>query len=490
MSQGVAVLQTSQRSGTVAAAGSAPCLVAGEPHEDGPPFEVRSPFDGVTVTRAFRAPPALVDRAVLAARAAAGPMAAMPGHERARRLIAVADAIAKDAEGIATLLARETGKTIRECRVELARSEGVVRLCAEEATRIAGRHIPLDASRLGADRLAVSRRFPMGVVALIVPFNAPVNLACHKVGPALAAGNALVLKAPPEAAGTVTRLFGHLLAAGFPAGAVNLLHGDAATGQALVSHPDVDFISFTGSLRGGRMVKASAGMRPCILELGGLGPTVVHHDADLERAAESCTAAGYRLAGQSCASVQNVFVHESVAARFEALLLARVVALRPGDPLDPQSDLGPVVNEAAAERIVASVAEAVSQGARLLAGGGRNGAMVGPTLLADAAHGSRAVCEEIFGPVVLLHRYTEIARVFDWVNASGFGINFGLFTGSIDVALDAHRSVIAGAVIVNGSSTYRPDQMPYGGDRNSGYGRESPADTVRAMTRERLLVFS
>lgn len=463
--------------------------MGGRAVEEGIRREVCSPYDGAPVSVVLDAGPALVARAVASARDACDAMARMPGHERAGRLSQVADALRADAPHLARLMARETGKSVREAAIELSRGEAVTRLCAEEATRIEGRQIPLDGSALGADTLAVSRRFPVGVVAMIVPFNAPINLSCHKLGPALAAGNALVLKSPPEAPATVSRLFEHVLRAGFPDGAVNLVHGGVEAGQALVQDPRVDFISFTGSLRGGRAVKDAAGMRPCILELGGIGPTVVHEDADLERAAQACVAAGYRLAGQSCASVQNVFVHERVAEPFEAAMIERVRRLKAGDPLDERTDLGPVIGAAAAQRIEARIGEAVAEGARLLCGGGRDGNLLQPTLLADVPLASRAACEEIFGPVVLLHRYDDLAGVVRWVNDSGFGINFGLFTGSISVALQVHRTVIAGAVIVNGTSTFRPDQMPYGGDRLSGYGRECPRDTVRAMTRERLIVF-
>lgn len=458
--------------------------------ETGASQTVRSPYDGSIVSTAHYADPALVEKAVASARKAGDAMARMPGHERAARLASLADAVHADAGELVRLLARETGKSVRESAVELARGEAVLRLCAEEAIRIEGRQIPLDGSAVGAGKLAVSQRFPVGVVAMVVPFNAPINLACHKLGPALAAGNTLVLKTPPEAPATVARLFGHVMKAGFPAGAANLVHGGVETGQALVQDPRVDFISFTGSLRGGMAVKNAAGMRPCILELGGIGPNVVHEDADLERAADACVAAGYRLAGQSCASVQNVFVHESVAARFEEAMTVRVRRLVLGDPLDEGTDLGPVIHAGAAERIVTRIREAVADGARLICGGSREGNLVQPALLADVPLKSKAVCEEIFGPVVVLHRYRELADVVQWVNDSGFGINFGIFTGSIAVALQVHRSVVAGAVIVNGTSTFRPDQMPYGGDRFSGYGRECPRDTVRAMTRERLIVFN
>lgn len=467
----------------------APCLIDGQTVQTDACHEVLSPYDGGVVTRSFLATPALAAQAVQAARLASHAMARMPAHERAQRLQEVAESVSQDTDNLATLLSRETGKTLRESRTELGRSVGVLKLCAQEAVQIAGRQIPLDASALGVNKLAVSKRFPIGVVAMVVPFNAPVNLTCHKLGPALAAGNACVLKTPPQAPGTISRFMQHVLNAGFPSGAVNMLHGGADVGQAMVANPQVDFISFTGSLLGGRAVKAAAGLRPCILELGGLGPTVVHADADLALAATSCVAAGYRLAGQSCASVQNVFVHESVAIQFEKAMLMRIHDLKLGDPLDLQSDLGPVINTAAAERIVARIQEALGDGAKLLAGGTRDNNMVQPTLLSHVKLSSRAVCEEIFGPVVMLHSYSDLEDVIHWVNESGFGINFGLFTQSIAIAMQAHQNVIAGAVIVNGSSTFRPDQMPYGGDRHSGYGRECPSDTVRAMTRECLIVF-
>ncbi|OWT64007.1 aldehyde dehydrogenase family protein [Candidimonas nitroreducens] len=452
-------------------------------------LDVISPYDGTIVTCVHEASVKEVQEAVARACAAQPAMAELPGFERARRLRAAAESLRRDSAELAALLSRETGKAIRESRVEMARAADVISLSAEEATRIAGRQIPLDASPVGAGKLAVSQRFPIGTVGMVVPFNAPVNLSCHKLSPALAAGNTCVLKAPPEAAGTVDRLVGHFLQAGFPDGAINLLQGRAQTGQALFADERLGFLSFTGSLRAGKAVKEAAGMRPCTLELGGLGPTVVHSDANLELAASACATSGFRLAGQSCASVQNIFVHTDVATAFKKMLVARVEALKVGDPLDPQTDLGPVINLAAAQRIVERIEAAVRAGARCLTGGHRDGTMVEPTVLVKASLDSQVVCEEIFGPVVIVHEYCNIQQTFDWVNATGYGINFGLFTESVSIALQAHRSVIAGAIIVNGTSTFRPDQIPYGGDRLSGYGRESPADSVRAMTRERLIVF-
>ena len=466
----------------------AACVVASQQMPGHAVAHWHSPVDSRWVTEAQQADAALVARAVGQAQDAAPAMAKMSGLERAAGLLRVADAVRADAESLAGLMARETGKTLREARTELQRADSVLRLCAEEATRIQGRHIPLDASALGHGRMAVSQRFPLGVVALIVPFNAPINLSCHKLGPALATGNPFVLKSPPEAAGTVSRLFEHVRQAGFPAGAVNLVHGGAEVGRALVDDERVAFISFTGSLGAGRAVKAAAGLRPCVLELGGVGPTLVHADADLTAAARACAAAGFRLAGQSCASVQNIFAHHSVADRFEELLLQQVQALRVGDPLDERTDLGPVIHEAAARRIVASVQAAVATGALLRCGGGRDGLYVQPTVLAQVDWRSPMACQEIFGPVVNVHRYADVEAVIEWVRHTRMGINLGLFTSSIELALHMHRHSQVGAVVLNASSTFRPDQLPYGGDGLSGYGRECPAESVRAMTRERILV--
>jgi acyl-CoA reductase-like NAD-dependent aldehyde dehydrogenase len=229
-------------------------------------------------------------------------------------------------------------------------------------------------------------------------------------------------------------------------------------------------------------------MRGSIMELGGVGPTIVHSDADLENAAQMCIQAGFRLAGQSCASVQNLFVHEDVIGPFTEKMLRRVKALKVGDPKDPASDFGPVIDEAAAQRIVSWVDEARVGGARVLHGGGRNGSLVEPVLITDAREDMKVVCEEVFGPVVVIRPYNDLGSVIQWIRDSGLGLNCGVFTESHAVALRMVRSAPCAAIVVNGTSTFRPEQMPYGGLRNSGYGRESPRDTIRAMTQERILV--
>ena len=281
-------------------------------------------------------------------------MAAMPGYERAELLRRCADELVTRAADIGRVMARETGKAIRDCIVEAVRSADTFRLSAEEAVRIQGEHIPMDASAIGAGKLAVTMRFPVGVVAAITPFNGPLNLAAHKVGPALAGGNAVVLKPSPKASLCTWLFVEALAAAGVPAGAVNAVYGDAV-GEQLVVDPRVDFVTFTGSIPVGKLIRRAVGLKPVTLELGGVGPTFVHHDGDLAAAAAACARNGMLLAGQSCVSVQNVFVAAGVYDEFLELLNAEVARIRFGDPLDPQTEVGTLIDEAAAARVAGIV---------------------------------------------------------------------------------------------------------------------------------------
>jgi len=327
------------------------------------------------------------------------------------------------------------------------------------------------------------------VVAGITPFNAPFNLACHKIAPALAAGNAIVLKAPPQAPTVVHKLAEMFVDAGTPPGALNVLYGDIV-GPALVRDPRVDFITFTGSSRVGAEIKAASGLRRVALELGGDGPVIVAADASIEESAAVCARNSMRLAGQSCISVQNVFVHESLHDAFLERLVEHVKRLKVGDPLDLQTDVGTLIDEAAAIRVEAWVKEAVAQGARLLTGGRRNGAQVEPTVLADVKPDMRIACDEVFGPVVGVRRFSDIGEVFQRISASRFGLQCGIFTKSLDLAMRAVREIRTGGVILNGSSTWRTDQLAYGGVKDSGIGREGPKYAIRDMTEERLVVFN
>lgn len=464
-------------------------LIGGAWREGSAERDIVNPWDGSVVARAPESTLQDLDDALQAATAAKRQAAAMPGYERAALLRRAGQLLMERTDEIARVMTRETGKAVKDAKAEVTRSQDTIMLSAEEAIRIEGEQVPLDGSQMGAGKLAFMLRFPVGVVAGITPFNAPFNLACHKIGPALAAGNTLVLKAPPQAPGVVTRLVELFVDAGFPAGFVNLLHGNTV-GPALVRDPRVDFITFTGSSRVGLEIKAASGTRRVALELGGNGVTIVHADADLADAAPTCARNAMRLAGQSCISVQNVYVHDSVYEPFVAQMTEHVRKLRLGDPSDPSTDVGTMIDEVAAMRVEAWVAEAASQGARVLTGGRRHGAQYEPTVLVDVVPSMKVVCEEVFGPVVTVQRYTDLAAVIERISADQYGLQCGIYTKSLPTAFQAIRGLRVGGVIVNGSSTWRTDQLAYGGVKASGLGREGPRYAIRDMTDERLVVFN
>jgi acyl-CoA reductase-like NAD-dependent aldehyde dehydrogenase len=448
-----------------------------------------SPWDGSTAGSFPESGAEDLERALGAAVAARAEVAATPALQRAAMLRRAAALVAERAEHVARVMTAEIGKPIRDSRIEVSRCTDLLILCAEEAVRIEGAQVPLDAHPNGSGRIAMMLRFPVGVVAGITPFNAPFNLAWHKVAPAIAAGNPVVLKASAQGA-----LVGYELArivqdAGIPPGWVSVLYGDTV-GPALVRDPRVDFISFTGSARTGAAIKAACGLRRVALELGGTGPTIVHADADIEAVAPVCALNATRLAGQSCLSVQNVFVHQSRHDDFVARFAAGFAALRVGDPAQEDTDVGTLVDERAARRVEAWVAEAVAGGARIVTGGGRSGAQMQPTVLVDVRRGMKVVEEEVFGPVAVVHRYDDFGAVLDRVNDTPYGLQCGVFTQDIRLAFRAIRTLRFGGVVINGSSTWRTDQMPYGGVKDSGIGREGPRYAIRDMTDERLVIFN
>jgi len=466
-----------------------PMLVDGAWRRASETYEVRDPYRGDLVAYAPRSTQSDLDAALASAVRAKAVAAAMPAYERAALLRRVGALLVERAPRIAEIMARETGKAIKDATAEVVRSQDTMSLAAEEAVRIEGEHVPLDASAMGVGKICIMLRFPVGVVAGITPFNAPFNLACHKVAPAIAAGNAIVLKASPQSPGVVHELARMFVDAGTPAGMLNVLYGPDI-GPALVRDPRVDFVSFTGSTRVGAEIKAASGLRRVALELGGTGTTIVHEDADIDEAAPICARNAMRLAGQSCISVQTVMVHRSLYDRFVGLVAAEVKKLKVGDPLDPTTDVGTLVDERAAQRVEAWVKDAVAQGARLLAGGERKGAQLAPTVLADVAPAMKVVCDEVFGPVISLMPYDDLDEVFRTVSESRFGLQTGIFTRSLATGIRAVRSLRTGGVILNGTSTWRTDQLAYGGVKDSGIGREGPKYAIRDMTEERLVLFN
>jgi acyl-CoA reductase-like NAD-dependent aldehyde dehydrogenase len=451
--------------------------------------EVRDPYRGGVVANAPISSKRDCDDALDAAQRAKKSMADMPGFERAAMLRRAAEAVSARADEIAHAMTLETGKALRDSKVETQRSTDLLRLCAEEAVRIQGEHIPMDASAVGAGKIAMLMRFPVGVVGAITPFNGPVNLAVHKLGPALAAGNSVVLKPSPKAPLCVHKLIEALMEADLPAGAVNTIYGDTVAPQ-LVSDSRVDFVSFTGSIPVGKRIRDSIGMKRVALELGGVGPTFVHHDADLAAAAKACARNAVALAGQSCVSVQNVFVHQKIHDRFVEAVCLEMDEIRFGDPLDMATEVGTLIDERAALRVEAMIDRAVEAGAQVLRGGRRNGAQLAGTILTRVRPEMSVVCEEIFGPAMTIQSYDEIAPHFTAISESAFGLQCGIYTNSLDLALSAIRTLRTGGVIVNGTSRWRSDQMPYGGVKDSGMGREGPKFSIRDMTEERLFVLN
>lgn len=485
-------IKTAQREAAADGAGHPdviPMLIGGEWRSATACYGVRDPYRGDVVAQAPCSSLSDLDAALVAAVKAKAVIAAMPAYERAALLRRVATALGQAAEDVARTMSRETGKALKDSRAEVARTIDTLQLSAEEAIRIEGEHVPLDGSAMGAGKIAFLLRFPVGVVAGITPFNAPLNLAAHKLAPAIAAGNAVVLKAPPQAPLTVHKLAEIFAGAGTPPGALNVLYGHEV-GPPLVSDPRVDFVSFTGSTKVGLAIKAASGLKRVALELGGTGATIVHDDGAVVDAAALCARNAMRLAGQSCISVQNIYVSAKVADNFIERLVAAVGRLKVGDPLDPETDIGTLIDEGAAQRVEAWVREALAGGARALTPIVRSGAQMAPVVLVNVDPRMKVVCEEVFGPVVTVQRYDEIERVFAAISEGRYGLQCGIYTASLSLALRAVRALRVGGVIVNGTSTWRTDQLAYGGVKDSGMGREGPRYAIRDMTEQRLVLFN
>lgn len=463
-------------------------LLDGRWIEDGEAFDVLSPFNRTVVGTTYRASAAHLETAIRAAQRAFDTTRRMPAHERRRILLAVAESVSRRAEEFAVTMALEAGKPIKAARAEVERAILTFTVAAEEAVRISGEWQPLDRVAAGARRVAIIRRFPIGPIAVITPFNFPLNLVAHKIAPAIAAGCTVVQKPSPRAPLCSLMLAQLIEQAGWPRGALNVLSLSNDDAQRLVTDDRFKLLSFTGSSTVGWELKSKAGKKRVTLELGGNAACIVHSDADLDHAAERIAAGGYSYAGQSCISAQRIFVQRSVKSEFTGSLLARVAALKIGDPLDPSTDVGPMINEDAANRVSEWVEEAVAGGARILAGGKSSGAFYEPTVLTQTRPDMKVSCEEIFGPVVIVEPYDDFAEALRRVNDTRFGLQAAVFTRDNALLFAAFEALEVGGVISNDVSSYRIDHMPYGGVKESGSGREGPRYAIEDMTEMRVLV--
>jgi glyceraldehyde-3-phosphate dehydrogenase (NADP+) len=415
----------------------------------------------------------------------------MPAHRRAAILMSISAELKRRRDEIARTLAAEVGKPIKDATIEAERSAMTFQVAAEEARRIGGETVPMDLAPHGERHLAITKRFPIGPVAAISPFNFPLNLTAHKIAPAIAAGNPIVLKPATKTPLSALYLGEIATRAGLPAGAISVLPMARRTGDRLVTDPRFKLLTFTGSSAVGWDMKNRAGKKKVILELGGNAAVIVDESANLDLAAKRVAAGGFALAGQSCISVQRVYVHERIFEPFAAALVPLVEKLKVGDPMDAATDVGPMIDEDEAARVDEWVREAVAAGARVLTGGRRlGGALYAPTVLADAPANAKVCAEEVFAPLVGLYRVAGFEDALRAVNDSIYGLQAGVFTADLEHALRAFDTLEVGGVIVNDVPTWRIDHMPYGGVKDSGLGREGPRYTIEEMTELKLLVIN
>ncbi|NYT07270.1 MAG: aldehyde dehydrogenase family protein [Methanomicrobiales archaeon] len=463
-------------------------LIGGEWRTNPGPREVKFPYTGETIAVVHQAAGRDLDDAAGIAAEAVECTRHLSSAEKSRILSSIADQVEARAAELAGILVLEGGKTRSFAALEVQRAVATLRTSAEEARRIGGELIPLDWSAGAEGRIGITRRFPAGPVLGITPFNFPLNLACHKLGPAVAAGNPLILK-PASATPVSSLLLAEMaLRAGLPREALSVVPCSGEVAERLVSDPRIAVLTFTGSPAVGWHLRELAGRKKVTLELGGNAAAIVHDDADTGYAASRIVTGGYTNAGQVCISVQRVFLHDAIYDAMLTQIRAGVAALITGDPRDDHTDVGPMISLEAAERAGQMVDEAVAGGARILYGGTRRGSMVAPTILTGTTPEMRVEQEEVFAPVITISRYTDFEDALSRANRSRYGMQLGVFTRDIGRIMKAFEESEVGGVVANDIPTFRVDHMPYGGVKGSGTGKEGPRYAIREMTEERLLI--
>ena len=448
---------------------------------------VLNPWSAAQVGQVVQSSADDITATVARARIAAAAFRTSTPFERRTLLNRLAELIARDAEPLAQTISAEMGKTITEARGEVRRAQNTLRLSGDAATFLDGEVLHCGIVSGGVDRQAVITYVPTGVVAAITPFNYPVNLLCHKLGPAIAAGNAVVAKPSPKAPLAADHLVRLTLEAGFPRDLVQILHGGAEVALGL-ARAKIDLLSFTGGKVAGLALKRASGLVRCLMELGGNDPLIVMPDADLGAAVATAVSQRFEIAGQSCAAVKKLYLHSAIEAEFTDLLLAQVAAHRFGDPALAETQMGPVIDEAAASDLIARLTEAQGQGAKLLAGGVQEAAMVAPTVIADVGLQTRLFATETFGPVLALRRFDTLDQVMAEVNASEFGLQAGIFTNDHAAIRKLGRGLQVGGLMVNEGPDFRAEHVPFGGIKGSGLGREGVRIALREMSETRVLI--
>ncbi|MEZ6065515.1 MAG: aldehyde dehydrogenase family protein [Planctomycetaceae bacterium] len=452
-------------------------------------LEVTNPYDGSVVDTVPKGTTDDIARAIAGLERGRETMRRMSAFERGRILERAATLVRARADDLARTISREEGKILAESRVEVSRGADVLQISAEEGRRIAGEMIPLDGASNGAGKLGFTLRVPCGIVGAISPFNFPLNLVTHKVGPAIAAGNAVLLKPATNTPLSALKLTEILLEAGLPEEAIACVTGPGSElGEAICRDNRIRKISFTGSYAVGDRICRAAGVKRVTMELGSNSPVIIMDDADIELAARAIAGAGYANAGQVCISAQRILTAPSIAGDFIDALKPQVESLKTGDPLDEATKVGPLVRQGEAERVERWIDEAVAEGATLVTGGRRDGAVYQPTILADVAPNQRISREELFGPAVAITRCQDINEAIHLANDTEYGLSAAIFTRDLARAMRFAQEVNSGNLHINWASQWRADAMPYGGLKHSGMGKEGPKYAIDAMTEEKMVV--
>ena len=466
-------------------------LIAGKWVDKKEKIDVKNPYDGAVIDTVPDGDAKDVDRAIAAAEEGYRISRNLPVHERIRILLGAARIVEENAEDFARTIATEGSKTIREARKEVMRAVQTMTISAEEARRLVGETIPFDSMPGSENRVGYYFRFPIGIIGAITPFNDPLNLVAHKLGPAIAGGNSVVLKPATVTPLSAIKLGEALMEAGLPPNVLNIVTGyGVKIGDSLVSDPRVRMISFTGGVEAGERIVKMAGLKKIGMELGSNTPVIVCEDCDLDKAVELSVSGAFWAVGQNCIGVQRIYIEQGIYKRFETLFVARTRQLKVGPQLEEDTDMGPMITEGEAERIERWVNDAVKKGAKVLTGGKRKGSVYDPTVLADVPAGCTLDKEEVFAPTVNLYPVNDLDEAIAKANDVNFGLHAGIFTQDINKAFKAIRELDVGGVIVNDSSDYRIDMMPFGGVKRSGLGREGIKFALQEMTEPRVVCFN